>query len=325
MTSREIIQAVLEHDNPPRIGMALPEPYPNDTLWASRKRPERQSLTPRGNELRRWRDEWGVTWASLTDFDKGEVVEPAIRDWSLLDDWRPPDLSRPEDYAEAKRVFTEDTDRFRICGLPGFTFNVSRKLRKLDNYLCDLVLERENIDRLHDRVRAALLAGIDRIAETGADAVMFAEDWGTQDRLMIDPAMWREIFRPEFETLAGRARERGLYVFMHSCGKMTAIIDDLIECGINCLQFDQPTLHGVDVLAERFGGRMTFCCPVDIQKTLQTRDPETIRAGARELVEKLGRGGGFIAGYYGGNEAIGLTPDIQDIACRAFVEFGSGS
>jgi len=226
-------------------------------------------------------------------------------------------------FADQERP-ADQTEHFRVGGLPGFTFNVARKLRKLENYLCDLILEPQQVRRLNEIVRNELLKGIDRLAEAGADAIMFCEDWGTQDRLMIEPAMWREVFRPEFELLAGRARDHGLYVLMHSCGKTTDIIGDLIECGVACLQFDQPRLHGIETLGERFGGRIAFWCPVDIQTTLQSRDPEKIRQEARLLIDELGsRGGGFVAGYYGGNEAIGLTPDVQDIACKAFVEFGS--
>lgn len=321
MTSREIIKAVLEFAGPSRIGMSLPDPYPDDIIFARRTAPAAEGLEPQGGELRRWRDEWGVTWASLTDFDKGEVVASAIDDWSQLDSYSPPDLGCGQDYARAAERFAADSDHFRVSYLPGFTFNVARKLRKLDNYLCDLVLARPKVDQLNAIVRAELLKGIDSIAAAGADAIMFPEDWGTQDRLMIDPAMWREIFKPEFQQLAGRAHDHGLYVIMHSCGKMTDIIPDLIECGVNCLQFDQPRLHGIERLAERFGGQMTFWCPVDIQTTLQTRDPAAIAAEAKLLAGTLGGfDGGFIAGYYAGNEAIGLTPDIQDIACKAFME-----
>jgi len=325
MTSRQIMHAVVEFADPPRIGMSLPEPYPNDLQWLSASYRRREPLEPRPGELRRWRDEWGSTWHSLTEFDKGEVAEPAIADWADLDAYEPPDLGRDEDYAQAAAALAAGADKFTIGGLPGFTFNVARKLRRLDNYLCDLLLERDKVARLNAIVREQLLRAIDRWGELGVDAIMFPEDWGTQDRLMIDPAMWREIFRPEFEALAGRAHEHGMYVFMHSCGKMTAVIEDLIECGVNCLQFDQPRLHGLDTLAERFGGRVTFWCPVDIQTTLQTRDPRRIRSDAREMIAKLGRGGGFIAGYYAGNEAIGLPPDVQDVACRAFVEYGDGA
>jgi hypothetical protein len=110
---------------------------------------------------------------------------------------------------------------------------------------------------------------------------------------------------------------------MHSCGKMTAIIEDLLGCGIDCLQFDQPRLHGIEELSDRFGGRVAFWCPVDIQTTLQTRQAERIRGEARLLVEKLGGfDGGFIAGYYADNQSIGLGREVQDIACKAFMEYG---
>ena len=317
------MRAVLTFGGPERIGMTMPEPYPNDLLSAGRRGAGDEPVEPRGNELRRWRDEWGVTWASLTDYDKGEVVEAAVGDWSDLDGYEPPDLGRQADYAAAAEKFAADTDHLRVGGIPGFVFNVARKLRKLDNYLCDLLLEPRKVARLNGLVRAELLKAIDCWAAAGADAIMFPEDWGTQDRLMISPDTWREMFKPDFIALAGRAREHGLFVLMHSCGKITEIIGDLIECGIHCLQFDQPRLHGIDRLAE-FAGKVTYWCPVDIQKTLQTRDERQIREEARLLVERLGQaGGGFVGGYYWGNEAIGLTPDVQDIACKAFVEYGT--
>lgn len=322
MTGREIYEATINFENPPRIAMALPQPYPHDTIGGSWAGSSKTVLEPQGTELRRWRDHWGVVRASLTEYDQGEVVQGAIQDWSDLDDYTPPDMGKKSDYAAAAEKFAQDDEHFHMGGLPGFVFNIARKLRKLDNYLCDLLLERSKVDRLNEIVRNELLKAIDRWADAGAHGVGFCEDWGTQNNLMISPVMWREIFKPQFEVLAGRAHDHGMYVWMHSCGMITDIIPDLIECGVNVLQFDQPRLHGIDRLAQ-FAGQITFQCPVDIQTTLQTRDPKLIRSEARQLVEKLGaKGGGFIAGYYGGNQAIGLTPDIQDHACKAFVEFG---
>jgi uroporphyrinogen decarboxylase len=111
---------------------------------------------------------------------------------------------------------------------------------------------------------------------------------------------------------------------MHSCGKMTAIIPDLIEVGIDLLQFDQPQVHGTDMLA-RFQehARITFWCGVDIQTTLQTRDEALIRREAAEMIEKLWRGrGGFVAGYYSDEDSINLDPRWQQIAIDEFLKFG---
>ncbi len=325
MTSREIIRRVIEFDSPPRIGLALPEPYDNDLLLCGISQAENFSPPAhktQGNELRRWEDEWGVVRASLTDYDNGEVVQGAITDWSQLDSYRTPDLGEKARYADMAREFAAETGKFRVASLPGLIFSIARKIRKLDNYLCDLILERENIERLHSLIRPQILAAIDRASKTGADAIMFWEDWGTQNQLMIDPAMWREIFKDDFSVLCKSAHDHGMAVFMHSCGKITDIIPDLIEVGIDCLQFDQPRLHGIDTLAG-FAGQVTFWCPVDIQTTLQTRDAGKIRSDAELMIRRLGRGGGFIAGWYNNDKAIGLTPDVQDHACRAFTEFAN--
>jgi hypothetical protein len=111
---------------------------------------------------------------------------------------------------------------------------------------------------------------------------------------------------------------------MHSCGQVEAIVPDLMEAGIDVLQFDQPDLHGIDALAaHQERGRITFWCPVDIQVTLQTRDEAVIRAKVREMLDKLWKGrGGFIAGYYGDNASLGLTPEWQEIACDEYVAAG---
>ena len=55
MTSREIMKAVLTFDHPPRIGMTLPEPYPNDLLHGRRRPPkgDETPLPPQGGEFRR--------------------------------------------------------------------------------------------------------------------------------------------------------------------------------------------------------------------------------------------------------------------------------
>jgi uroporphyrinogen decarboxylase len=139
---------------------------------------------------------------------------------------------------------------------------------------------------------------------------------------MIHPNKWREMFKPGYIHLCRVAHQHDLKVFMHSCGKITAIIPDLTDAGIDVLQFDQPRLHGIDTLA-RFHGQVTFWSPVDIQTTLQKGDEAAIEADARDMVHKMGGpDGGFIGGYYGDNPSIGLDPHWQDVACRAFIKYG---
>jgi len=114
---------------------------------------------------------------------------------------------------------------------------------------------------------------------------------------------------------------------MHSCGKIEDIVPGLMEAGIDVLQFDQPDLHGINMLADhQKRGKITFWCPVDIQKTLQQRDEIVIRNRAKEMLDRLWRGrGGFIAGYYGDNASIGLEPKWQNYACDEFRKPGTSA
>jgi len=324
MRSREIVRRTLEFDGPERVAASFPEPYWNDMCNVNYAlvgfEPVWRDV---GNGWQEYVDEWGNTWARLDRTSKGEVVRGVLEDWAQLGDLRPPDLANPANFSRVREICRDPAnDRFRIGGLPGFPFNIARYMRRLEQFLMDLLLEPERVATLLRRIEDLLAETIVQYARAGVDAVMFPEDWGTQTALMIHPDTWRQVFKPGFRRLCAVAHEQGIKVFMHSCGKITDIIPDLIDAGIDLLQFDQPTLHGIEVLG-RFHGQITFWCPVDIQKTLQTQDEAAIVAEARALIETLGGpDGGFVAGYYGDNVAIGLDPYWQDVACRAFMHYG---
>ena len=307
--------------------MTLPAPYPNDMCYATpADDPDHASADWAEVGGGRWEmtDEWGNTWARIEGFSKGEIAAGSLEDWDDFDAFEPPNYDLPERYDSVRERFAAEGDLFRIGGIPGFPFNTARKMRRLDNFLVDVLAEPDKAQRLLDLVEEQMHHGIRRLAEAGADGIMFPEDWGTQDRLLVSPAVWDSMFLPGFERLCRTAHDAGVFVLMHSCGWIWEAMEGMIEAGIDVFQFDQPELYGIDRLADAFGGRATFWCPVDIQKTLQTKDPDLIEASARRMVERFGeKDGGFIAGYYGGNEEIGLEPEVQDIACRAFVKYGS--
>jgi hypothetical protein len=92
MNSREIILANLEHNDAPRCGMNFGNGRLNDFLGSG-------VGAPAGYTQKRWTegnkeyydDIWGNLWMRMVDgCQAGEVVKPAIEDWSQLDDYQPP-------------------------------------------------------------------------------------------------------------------------------------------------------------------------------------------------------------------------------------------
>lgn len=322
MTSREIVARTLAFEGPDRVARSFP---PSDFVSASpvMHHPQGEWRRVDGREWRRI-DEWGNVWGRVDETSKGEIVQGALTDLDDVETFPLPDFSDPQAYEAAAEKFAAHADLWHVGGIHGFSFSVARKLRRMEQYLVDLLLDRERIAILHDRIDDQIEAQMAGMRQAGADSIMIAEDWGTQLAMLISPDLWREEFKPRFARLCASAHALGLKAFMHSCGRMTAIIPDLIEAGVDLLQFDQPALHGIDTLAAfQELGTITFWCPVDIQTTLQTKDEATIRGEASKMLEKLWRGrGGFVAGFYGDEVSIGLEPRWQAAASDEFTAKG---
>lgn len=322
MTSREIIKRNLSSGGASRFGMSFSAGRLNDftgrglapsAIWT------KKTWTEGDTEF--YTDEWGNTWHRLVGMSAGgEIFKPAIQDWSQLKDWRAPDMDNPARYLQAREVYAKAPDKYHLGSLPGFPFAISRYLRKMEIYFQDLILEREHIDELHDKVTGLLERIIQRYTAAGADGVFFCEDWGIQDRLLISPEMWREIFKPLYRRLCATAHKAGLQVLMHSCGYNWAILDDLGEVGVNAFQFDQPGLYGLERLAAKLKTiGVCLWSPVDIQKIMPTGNKELIEKSAGRMVELFfNQNGRFIAKNYGDLKGIGVKEEWDQWAYERF-------
>lgn len=305
--------------------MNLPAPYPRDICGAGISadpdwKPWR--TWDLGNDVRQWEDEWHNVWKCFSNTSRGEVIEGVIKDWSEIDAYEMPRMDLPIRYEKPREIFAANPDMYHLGSLPGFPFAIMRYMRKLEVFLSDVLLYPDEVNRLHRRVVDLLKRCLDQWATTDVDGVMFAEDWGTQERLLVSPKMWHEMFEWGFREIVGHARDLGIDVWMHSCGYIKDIIPTLVDIGIKVLQLDQPTLSGLDFLAETCRGKTAIWSPVDIQRDLPTGNETYIRERARELIDKLGSyGGGFICGYYGDVKSLGIQPEWQMWAADEFTKY----
>lgn len=322
MTPREIILANLEHTGAPRAGLTFDRDRMNDMIGAGLG-------ASVGYQPKRWvegnreyyDDEWGNIWVRMAEgCQGGEIHEPAIKDWSQLDRLRVPDFDAPRRYDGMREAFAQANGRFKLASLPGWVFATSRYLRKMEIYLADLVESPDEVNQLHGIVTDVLVKVIRRCAEAGGEGVIFCEDLGIQDRPLMSPSMWRRFFKSHYLRLTGAAHEAGMKVFMHSCGYNWALIDDLVESGIDCFQFDQPAAYDLPALARKLKQhRVALWSPVDIQKIMPTGDRELIETSAREMCRIFE--GGLICKNYGDLRGIGVQPEWDQWAYEEILRF----
>jgi len=318
MTSREIVRRAVRFERPERLPLELPEPYGND--FAS------VGLTPSPDARpSKGVDEWGAVWENIGVSTLGEVKDPPLKDWRDFDRLHVPDIREPRRFSQLEQARQRAGEKFLMGGGLSLYERV-HFIRGLENTWADIYEAPQQLGRLIDIMVDMNLVAIERYAQVGADGYMFCDDWGLQNRLMISPDSWRQIWKPRYARVYRAAHEAGLLTFLHSCGHIVDILDDLIEIGLDVIQMDQQENMGLELLGERFGGRITFYCPVDIQATMARGTLDDIRAYARKMVATLGRPeGGFIAKWYSDPKGAGHRQEAIDAMCEEFVRIAGGA
>ncbi len=310
MTAKEIVLANIEQTGAPRCGMTFDGGRMDDMRWI-------RGAVAEGYTQKRWvegeleyyDDEWGNLWSRKADgCVKGEICKPVLDDWSKLDRYVPPVYDADKCAERMKAQCQEPSDKFTVAGLGGWVFDNARYLRKLENYLMDMALYPEEVKRLNSMVATTYEIKIHAAGRAGVDGICIGEDMGTQNGLLFSPNMWREYFRDEYRRLFGLAHEYGMRVLMHSCGKNTEIIPDLIEAGVDVFQFDQPAIYDMPALAALLREKKrALWSPVDIQRILPTGRRDIIEQGARTMCETFK--GGLICKNYPDLAGIRVEPE----------------
>ena len=163
----------------------------------------------------------------------------------------------------------------------------------MQNLLIDFYDHPDFVRELLNTIADYNIAQIQRALTYDIDAVYFGDDWGQQRGLQMGPVLWNKFLLPVLERMYRVVQEAGKYVFIHSCGDVDELFDDLIEIGVNCFNPFQPEVMDIYTLMERYRGRLCFHGGLSTQKTLPYGTVETVQAETRRLV-KIGRKGGYI-------------------------------
>jgi uroporphyrinogen decarboxylase len=313
LSGRQVVRRTILFQNPPRLAMDLPEEYGSDIAWVDMC-PSPDARPASGT------DEWGAIWKYIGVSNLGEVADPPLKNWANFGKLVIPDITDASRWDELTDVRERFEDKF-IVGRGISIYERVHFLRGLSNTWMDIYDAPEKLRELLDVLVEMNLAAIERYASLGVDGLFFTDDWGLQNRLMISPDMWREIWKPSYARIYTAAHDAGLFTFLHSCGYILDILDDLIEAGLDVIQMDQQENMGLELLSERFAGKITFCCPVDIQSTMVYGSRDEVRAYCRKMVALLGRPeGGFIAMWYSDPVGAGHTQQAIEAMCDEFLK-----
>ena len=178
----------------------------------------------------------------------------------------------------------------------------------MEKMMMDLAVNEEFMAELFRRIADFYLAVNERIFEAckgQVDLLLIGDDLGTQSGLLISPDMIRRFILPHLARYADQCHAYGIKVLFHSCGSVRDMIGDLIDVGVDVLNPIQRHAAGMipSEIKEEFGDRLAFHGGADIQHTLPEGSPDDVRTEVRDLIDTMGKGGGYI---------LSSTHNIQD-------------
>ena len=210
------------------------------------------------------------------------------------------------------RKLRASTDRAIVVVAGCNLFEWGTFLRRLDNFLMDLVLDPVNVERLLDALMERHLLTLEKVCRAVgdvADILRFGDDLGMDSGPFMNPETYRRLFKPRHTRLCDYVhRHSQMHTFLHSCGSLYPILPDLAEAGYDILNPVQTNTRGMEParLKREFGASLTFWGGgVDTRAVLNRATPAAVKDHVRRAIELLAPGGGFVF-----NPIHNILPDV---------------
>jgi len=205
---------------------------------------------------------------------------------------------------------TSDKALLVVCGCNLFEWGTF--LRRMDNFLMDLLCDPYNVEKLLDQLMIRHLATLEKVCQAVGDIVdiiRFGDDLGMSTGPFMEAAIYRELFKPRHKILCDYVKSHSsMHTFIHSCGSISLLMPDMIDAGIEIFNPVQTNAWKMDpgFLKREFGKDCTFWGGgIETAGILNNKTPDEIRERVLERMEILSQGGGFVF-----NTVHNILPDV---------------
>ena len=268
-------------------------------------------------------DEWGVTRivgheAYAMPIDR---LVP-IRNMADLEQWDPPDPYAPERFDTMKRRIQRYKDQRAIFVQLRDVWSNPRDLMGYEELLVNCLTEPELVVALVDKCIDQSIALVELAAELGAEIVMSGDDIADNQRTLISPKVWNQIFLPPFRRWVQAIHDCGLYYWKHTDGNIMAVLESLVDAGIDGIDPIDP-IAGMDlaVIKHEWGSQIAIKGNIDCAELLTNGVEADVVEAVKDCIRTAGPGGGFACSSSNSIHS-GVKPELYSTMVNAIREYG---
>lgn len=233
-------------------------------------------------------DDWGCLFRAAPDGVGSHPTRPIVKSVDEWEEYKVNKMPLIDHAASVEKIndnVSSNAGRYVVAPFWRTFYERMYMLIGFEQLMIEIATNGELFSRMLTDLFEFTIQGIETMAETGIDAVFLADDWGTQHRLQISPAMWRKYFRPAYSAMIDTAQSKGLDVWLHSCGHITEIIPEWIDIGLDVIAHLQAAALDLHAIAEAYRGQITFYGGIDVQFNLVNGNRESIRREVKSLID----------------------------------------
>lgn len=126
------------------------------------------------------------------------------------------------------------------------------------------------------------------------DVFCILDDTATANNPFISLNMYREMVKPYHERLAKIARNDGLFINMHNCGRCEDFIEDWLDMGVSIWNPAQ-VMNDLTGIKAKYGNKLTLvgCWDSSGAPAWPGATEELVRSEVRKCIDTFAPGGGF--------------------------------
>jgi len=232
--------------------------------------------------------DWDRTWSP-----EGQGV---ITSWDDLERhrWPTPD---DVDYAPLHDAYACLPDGMKIVAHHGDIFTTAWALMGFETFCFALAEDPDLVAAVYERIGRVVLRAFEVMATLpGIGAMWYSDDIAYTEGLLVSPAHFRAELFPRMKAIGDMCRAKNIPFLYHTDGVLWEVMEDIIDCGVDCIQPIEPKAMDIVEVKRRYGDRLSVMGNIDLGYTLTRGTPEETAEEVRERLRTVGPGGGYILG-----------------------------
>jgi uroporphyrinogen decarboxylase len=207
--------------------------------------------------------------------------------------YEPPDINMPGNFSEWEHDVKNNEEDMMLWPVAYFGhYERTYGIMGFPEFTMGMAAYPDTVLKLLDKVIEYKVEFAKKIVEHGFKMGHHGDDLGTQLGPIWSREMFKKFILPGFKEIWKVFTDAGLPIMLHSCGKVTDYLPDLIDIGLTILEPCQPC-NDLEFLKKEYGKDLIFMGGIDTQRlpfmTAKETDDMT-----RQTIRTLGKGGGYI-------------------------------